>query len=513
MITMFTFLLTIAAYHLLVGMMLISLVWIAFKFIQVSPETKSWIWTSIFVLSTLLPMSILGKDGHLEVSAPLVTQNVLPDSTVAVDDLTVETEVSIEPLWHVPSSFVKDITMMLVVLCSVWALGTVWRGYQVVRAAKRSRQLLSQTMPSSHFKRGFKGYPIMESQHADSPMIMGIRKPLIILPLSITKQLDETLLIPILLHEVAHIQRKDMPISVIQELLAVLFWWSPIIRFINQKIHLNRELSCDLRAASQLDDPKHYAQSLLEATRMMILQRKNVLAMGLFSKKGELNSRINTVLNAKSKHSPNRFKIAAICLVICSATLVSANQFGPGIDIESVKRDANHYSELSEWESDRIVKAMAKDSPLHLIELIKKGMNINVPIVGDGTPLIIAVRGNNKPMAKALIENGADVNQSAEGDGNPLIEAAKRNYVDLAQLLIQQGADVNAVVTRDETPLIQASWNGHKEMVEYLVENGADVNLGVLANPINNPEWRSPLNKAATAEIREYLIRKGATEQ
>jgi hypothetical protein len=344
-------------------------------------------------------------------------------------------------------------------------------------------------------------------------MIIGVRKPAIVLPTNMTSQLNGLQLTPIMLHEVAHIQRNDMPIGILQELLAMLFWWSPIIRLINKKIHINRELSCDLRAASQLDDPKQYAQSLLEATRMMLIQRKNILAMGLFSKKGELNSRIDTVLNARKIANPNRFKIAAICLAICTATLASANQFGPDINVDNLKRDANHFSKLSEWESERIVKAMSRSNPDQLIDLINNGMDINTPIVGDGTPLIIAVRSNNRPMVEALIEYGADVNQSALGDGNPLIVAAQNNRLDLAQILVQQGADVNAIVSSDETPLIQASWNGHKDMVEFLVASGADVNLGVMANPLFNPEWRTQLNKASTSEIRAYLIDNGAVEQ
>jgi hypothetical protein len=47
-------------------------------------------------------------------------------------------------------------------------------------------------------------------------------------------------------------------------------------------------------------------------------------------------------------------------------------------------------------------------------------------------------------------------------------------------------------------------------MVKFLVENGADVNLGLQVNTVKGNIYRSPLNGAKSAKIRDYLLRMGA---
>ena len=123
---------------------------------------------------------------------------------------------------------------------------------------------------------------------------------------------------------------------------------------------------------------------------------------------------------------------------------------------------------------------------------------------------MVAVRNENTELVEILLRAGADVNVSSRGDGNALIIAVQRRNLKLAQQLVQAGADVNAVVLADETPLINASYLGDLQMVQYLVAVGAIVNLKVEATLMDGRELRSALNRAATEEVRGYLLQQGA---
>ena len=285
------------------------------------------------------------------------------------------------------------------------------------------------------------------------------------------------------------------------------------MRFIDKIIHIEREIACDLRAVSQINSGKQYAQSLLDCAKLMVDEQRNVLAMGLFSKKKELSNRVNAVLKSKAKKRPSALVVSIFCLVFGASTLHAAQVFSPKISIKQSADDARIYSWLPRWQGQALLDAV-KANDMEMIEaLLNDGVDINSPVIRDGTALMIAAKRRDIEMARALINLGADVNQASIFDGNPLIIAAKTNNIELAELLISLGANVNAVVERDETPLINASTRGHLEMTRYLVEQGADVNLAVRTGASDGYELRSPLNRAANQELSQYLIANGALAQ
>lgn len=145
--------------------------------------------------------------------------------------------------------------------------------------------------------------------------------------------------------------------------------------------------------------------------------------------------------------------------------------------------------------------------------LVGRGADIDAAVLGDGTALIQAARDRDAALVAELLRLGAKVDRSVHGDGNALIAAAARaDNLAVLRRLVEAGADVDAIVEDDETPLINAARSGDVRAVAYLVERGADVNLGVSvrAHAGAAPVWRSPLNQARVAAVRQYLIERGA---
>jgi ankyrin repeat protein len=112
-----------------------------------------------------------------------------------------------------------------------------------------------------------------------------------------------------------------------------------------------------------------------------------------------------------------------------------------------------------------------------------------------------------------LLERGAQADVPVPGDGSPLIAASMLGNLDIVRTLVANGADVNGYVPGDETPLINAARSGNLDVVQYLVANGADVNLAVPADPGLSAEIRSPLSEALKHErtsVASYLRTQGA---
>lgn len=141
--------------------------------------------------------------------------------------------------------------------------------------------------------------------------------------------------------------------------------------------------------------------------------------------------------------------------------------------------------------------------------LVKNGVDVNASSAGEGTALIYAAKIGNAAMVGELIKLGADVNLATPGDGSPLIAAAQSGDLGVARQLLSAGARTDLVVPGDETALINAARSGRFEMVKLLVASGADVNLGA-RDDSGAAKVLTPLNQAASSEIKQFLTGKGA---
>lgn len=515
MIVEYTLLATLAFHHLVIGSLLILLLMLIGKFVVTSAETRSWLWMTALVISTLLPFSLLSLDATNSASINnQTTQATTLSGQTAADKSNLHQPAisTVAPSWHFPSELVFNFSYLLTLAMMLWLAGSLWRSFMSARTFLRTQQLLDGKLTEVHELSNLVSTPVYSAMNVASPLVVGIAQPKIIIPNSILDRLHQDQLAAIVLHENAHIKRRDNWFGLFQEVIAILFWWSPAVRIINKHIHVEREIACDLRATTQLDNKKQYAQSLIDCAKLMVNEQQSVLAMGLFSKKKELNYRIGAVLNHQVKKSPNSIVIALLCCGLTASSLHATQMLSPKISIKHTVEDARHFSLLPQRESEQLISAVRANDIATIEAMQRDGVDINIPLIGDGTALMIAVKDNNEIMTEALINLGADVNQSSSGDGNPLIVAAMTNNLVLAQLLIDAGADVNAIVPRDETPLINASHYGYFDMTRLLVNSGADVNLAVTTGMSDGYQVRTPLNRARTQTIKDYLVANGAIE-
>jgi len=129
-----------------------------------------------------------------------------------------------------------------------------------------------------------------------------------------------------------------------------------------------------------------------------------------------------------------------------------------------------------------------------------------LPFAAMATPLIDAVKRQDRVAVNALLDRGAEVN-AAEGDGaTALLWAAQLNDLATVDLLLESGADVAAANRFNVAPLELASQNGDRALVERLLAAGANPN-------VRSREGHTPLMSAALngrVEAVEALLAHGA---
>jgi len=142
-------------------------------------------------------------------------------------------------------------------------------------------------------------------------------------------------------------------------------------------------------------------------------------------------------------------------------------------------------------------------------QLLNRGADVNAAKPGAyGTPLLLAVRGNNLAIANLLISHGAELKTFLKQDDSVLWEAASGGHTQMAKLLIDSGANVDQLSRSSTSALEEAAANGYIAIVKLLLDHGADINLRT-----RRKQGGSALTVAAarghTAMV-QLLIEKGA---
>ena len=86
---------------------------------------------------------------------------------------------------------------------------------------------------------------VYASRLAGVPMSIGLFRPVIVLPASMPGAHDQQQLQAVLLHEMAHIARRDHWVGVGQRIAAALFWWNPLLHRACDQVSELREEICD----------------------------------------------------------------------------------------------------------------------------------------------------------------------------------------------------------------------------------------------------------------------------
>ena len=77
------------------------------------------------------------------------------------------------------------------------------------------------------------------------PTAIGFTKPLVVIPSWTMQELSAAELNTILLHELAHLRRRDDWTNLVQKILGALLFFHPAVWWIEKKLALEREMACD----------------------------------------------------------------------------------------------------------------------------------------------------------------------------------------------------------------------------------------------------------------------------
>ena len=96
------------------------------------------------------------------------------------------------------------------------------------------------------------------------PGILGIFRPVLLLPPGISDLMNDAQLEAIIMHELCHVRRHDNLAAALHMLVEALFWFHPLVWWIGGRLIDERERACDEDVVSLGSEPQVYAESILK---------------------------------------------------------------------------------------------------------------------------------------------------------------------------------------------------------------------------------------------------------
>lgn len=126
-----------------------------------------------------------------------------------------------------------------------------------------------------------------------SPILVGLVRPIILLPPAALTGWSMEQLEMVLLHELAHMRRWDNVVNLIQRVIESILFFHPAVWLISRWVRSEREHCCDQLAINYTGRPRAYAEMLVHIASPGLLPGHAAVAMG----ENNLVSRIRNILN------------------------------------------------------------------------------------------------------------------------------------------------------------------------------------------------------------------------
>jgi beta-lactamase regulating signal transducer with metallopeptidase domain len=237
-----------------------------------------------------------------------------------------------------PAASIPPVTLSSEVTRLSWWLGWIWAlgssvgvtlaardGWRVVRLKRRTEPL--STEDQARLGAGLAAHTssrvprLAWCDALDSPAVLGFSRPVIALPRSQVASLSEAHSRLIVLHELAHVRRRDDWGALGERLVLALAWVNPAVHWVVRELSLAREMACDEWVVRQTAAPVAYAKCLADVAGSRTRARRLPLAAGIAGRPSALRRRIVGVLALDGRPTARAAAVAAwlapaaICVV------------------------------------------------------------------------------------------------------------------------------------------------------------------------------------------------------
>lgn len=186
---------------------------------------------------------------------------------------------------------------------------------------------------------------ICSTVYLKSPIITGLFKSCIYLPVHIISDYNETEMRYILLHELSHYKHKDTLAGYFITLANIIYWFNPIVRYSLKEMRNDREIACDTSVLKLLEKDCYtdYGNTLINFAQKIFLS-SFPFSVGISGNMKQMKRRILNIARYENPTIGKKIKSTAAFLL--SVMLLSI--FAPFISTYAADNDIYQWNLLSE---------------------------------------------------------------------------------------------------------------------------------------------------------------------
>ena len=163
------------------------------------------------------------------------------------------------------------------ILLGIWIVGILAMIILVIKSALRLRNLEKSALPlqNKEVRRLYhhcleemgihSKIPVYSTAFLKSPIIVGLLKPCIYLPIHLISDYNESDMRYMLLHELQHYKHHDAIGSFLMNLAGVVYWFNPLVWYALKEMRNDREVACDTSVLKMLEEDAYeeYGNTLI----------------------------------------------------------------------------------------------------------------------------------------------------------------------------------------------------------------------------------------------------------
>ncbi|UCG48562.1 MAG: M48 family metalloprotease, partial [Phycisphaerales bacterium] len=183
------------------------------------------------------------------------------------------------------------------------------------------------------------------SAGATSPAVCGLLRPVILVPKKLTPGLTSGELRVVLLHELAHIKRRDLWVNFAQTLLQMFYFYNPLLWLANTMIRRAREQAVDeMVLVAMGEKARQYPETLVNVAKLAFKRPALSLRLiGVVESKSALTGRIKHILGRPMPKTAKLGILGLVVVLVAAAILLPMAAFMPGspeLVVKGVVKDA-----------------------------------------------------------------------------------------------------------------------------------------------------------------------------